>query len=253
MLSVAEKQATWTGGKCKRFERGVRNCAFWSWCNQEFWWRVHATAREADPKLSWIVALGKSYLLCSPLHQATQRSVAQTELPACSDERVCWPSDNCSLRGRERSINQNESSAPGLCLTWHGSNPPHQPKAGPEEAKGPGELREMISFSLVLYQPWWINSTLLPEGLSTLLLCDVSNNYSLFTRNLLGQGAISGKWQILCGFDEQWTNFQWGLIIRYKNTFVTSVCRPQGVTFCSKQEKRHRGWFVTGVTIHYIS
>jgi len=25
-----------------------------------------------------------------------------------SDERLCLPSDNCSLRGRERSINQNE-------------------------------------------------------------------------------------------------------------------------------------------------
>lgn len=124
-----------------------------------FWWRVHAMAREADLKLSWTFALGKSYLLCSPLHQAMQHSVAQTELAACSDERACWPSDNCSLRGREGSINQNESSAPGLCLTWHGSNPPHQPQARPEEAKGPGELWEMVSVTLVLYQPWWINTT----------------------------------------------------------------------------------------------
>lgn len=48
-----------------------------------------------------------------------------------SDERLCLPSDNCSLRGRERSINQNE---PRYCRTpppMADSRMPQQPQGGP--------------------------------------------------------------------------------------------------------------------------
>lgn len=37
-----------------------------------------------------------------------------------SDERLCLPSDNCSLRGRERSINQNELSCCGSSSACNG-------------------------------------------------------------------------------------------------------------------------------------
>ncbi len=46
-----------------------------------------------------------------------------------SDERVCRSSDNCSLRGTERSINQNESVAPGLTFPWHTFTWPQRPLA----------------------------------------------------------------------------------------------------------------------------
>lgn len=47
-----------------------------------------------------------------------------------SDERVCRSSDNCLLRDTERSINQNESVAPGLTFPWHTFTWPQRPLAG---------------------------------------------------------------------------------------------------------------------------
>ncbi len=51
-----------------------------------------------------------------------------------SDERLCLPSDNCSLRGRERSINQNEL---GYCRT----TPPMADSSMPQQPWGrPGGI-----------------------------------------------------------------------------------------------------------------
>lgn len=50
-----------------------------------------------------------------------------------SDERLCLPSDNCSLRGRERSINQNEVSDCRSSSTYMAdSSMPQQPPSCPE-------------------------------------------------------------------------------------------------------------------------
>ncbi|KAA0705346.1 hypothetical protein E1301_Tti009789 [Triplophysa tibetana] len=46
-----------------------------------------------------------------------------------SDERVCQSSDNCSLRGAERSINQSESAAPRLPFQQHTFTLPQRPRA----------------------------------------------------------------------------------------------------------------------------
>lgn len=53
-----------------------------------------------------------------------------------SDERLCLPSDNCSLRGRERSINQNQlryckTPPPTEVLRIVPENPP-SPREDPE-------------------------------------------------------------------------------------------------------------------------
>ncbi|KAM7371719.1 hypothetical protein PAMP_008930 [Pampus punctatissimus] len=44
-----------------------------------------------------------------------------------SDERLCLPSDNCSFRGRERSINQNELRYCTTPLPMADSSMPQQP------------------------------------------------------------------------------------------------------------------------------
>lgn len=76
-------------------------------------------------------------------------------LLAYSDERLCRPSDNCSLRGAERSINQRElrNWTRSTCTPDSPPAPPHQPGGSPPPGGGASAGQERRRSAVTVEAP----------------------------------------------------------------------------------------------------